>query len=80
MNTSFKSIGKVILECVLAHSVPINQLYRYALRLFRYKFVCNLVLKAGLHDEWKKSEMKLFCPKCCDLYAPPTEYEIAPRT
>ncbi|KAL0583155.1 hypothetical protein ABG067_006922 [Albugo candida] len=36
------------------------------------------VVPAGLHDEWKKSEMKLFCPKCCDLYAPPTEYEIAP--
>lgn len=32
------------------------------------------VVPAGLHDEWKKSEMKLFCPKCCDLYNPSVNY------
>ncbi|DBA01367.1 TPA: hypothetical protein N0F65_001606 [Lagenidium giganteum] len=33
------------------------------------------VVPAGLHDEWKKSEMKVFCPKCRDLYTPSTEYQ-----
>uniref|UniRef100_K3WHD7 Casein kinase II subunit beta n=1 Tax=Globisporangium ultimum (strain ATCC 200006 / CBS 805.95 / DAOM BR144) TaxID=431595 RepID=K3WHD7_GLOUD len=33
------------------------------------------VVPAGLHDEWKKSEMKVFCPKCRDLYTPVTDYQ-----
>jgi casein kinase II subunit beta len=32
-------------------------------------------LQAGLHDEWKKSEMKVYCPKCRDLYTPANEYQ-----
>ncbi|EGZ29878.1 hypothetical protein PHYSODRAFT_310023 [Phytophthora sojae] len=33
------------------------------------------VVPAGLHDEWKKSEMKVYCPKCRDLYTPASEYQ-----
>ncbi|CAH0515497.1 unnamed protein product [Peronospora belbahrii] len=33
------------------------------------------VVPAGLHDEWKKSEMKVYCPKCRDLYTPVSEYQ-----
>ncbi|TMW55838.1 hypothetical protein Poli38472_008486 [Pythium oligandrum] len=36
------------------------------------------VVPAGMHDEWKKSEMKVFCPKCRDLYTPVTEYNSPP--
>ena len=32
-------------------------------------------IQAGLHDEWKKSEMKMYCPKCRDLYTPASEYQ-----
>lgn len=38
----------------------------------------QLVVPAGMHDEMKKSEMKLFCPKCRDLYTPFSEYQTPP--
>jgi hypothetical protein len=28
-----------------------------------------------MHDESKKSDMKVFCPKCRDLYTPVAEYQ-----
>lgn len=34
-----------------------------------------LYTQAGLHDEWKKSELKVFCPKCRDLYTPVVDYQ-----
>ncbi|KAJ0405267.1 hypothetical protein ATCC90586_009774 [Pythium insidiosum] len=36
------------------------------------------VVPAGMHDEWKQSEMKVFCPRCRDLYTPVTEYQSPP--
>lgn len=38
------------------------------------------MLQAGLHDEWKKSEMKVFCPKCRDLYTPVADYQAPAST
>lgn len=38
----------------------------------------NCMQQAGLHDEWKKSDMKVYCPKCRDLYTPASEYTNPP--
>ncbi|RQM19933.1 hypothetical protein B5M09_002335 [Aphanomyces astaci] len=38
------------------------------------------VVPAGMYDEPKKAEMKVYCPKCRDLYTPSVDFESTTST